>query len=77
MALFGHGIGECLLMACLGHVGSLKLKQKFNCNYVKIEISWKWKSHLKKSFQNKSLIYLKPSSAMALVNVSLWLVSAT
>ena len=41
MALFGHGIGECLLMACLGHVGSLKLKQKFNCNYVKIEITGK------------------------------------
>ena len=39
MVLFGHGIGECLLMACLGHVGSLKLKQKFNCNYVKIEIT--------------------------------------
>ena len=24
MARFRHGIGECLLMACLGHVGSLK-----------------------------------------------------
>ena len=28
IALLGRGIGECLLMARLGHWGSLKLKQK-------------------------------------------------
>ena len=30
IALLGCGIGECLLMACLGHIGSLKLKQESN-----------------------------------------------
>ena len=33
-ASFSHGIGGCLLMACLGHVGSLKLKLKSNWNYI-------------------------------------------
>ena len=30
MVLLLCGIGECLLMARLGHLGSLKLKQKSN-----------------------------------------------
>ena len=32
MALFGCGIGECLPMARLGHLDSLKLKWKLNWN---------------------------------------------
>ena len=50
MALLGHGIDECLLMACLGYLGSLKLKWKSSWNYVKIETIWKWKHDLKKKF---------------------------
>ena len=30
MALLDHSIGDCLLMARLGHLGSLKLKRKSN-----------------------------------------------
>ena len=30
MARLSHGMGECLLMARLGHVGSLKSKLKSN-----------------------------------------------
>ena len=30
MARLSHGIGECLLKACLGHEGSLKSKLKPN-----------------------------------------------
>ena len=50
MALLGHGFGECFLMARLGHLGSLKLKQKSSWNYVKIETTWKWNYDLKKTF---------------------------
>ena len=77
MALFGHGIGEFLFMVYLGHVSSLKSKRKSNCNYMKIETKLKWKYYLKKFFQAKSLIYLRPFSDMALVKVFLWSVSAT
>ena len=41
MARLGHGIGECLLMVHLGHLGSLKsklIKLKLNENYMKIKI---------------------------------------
>ena len=30
MPPLGHGIGECFLMARLGHLGSLKSKRKSN-----------------------------------------------
>ena len=30
MAHLGHDIGKCLLIACPGHVGSLKLKLESN-----------------------------------------------
>ena len=30
MTCHGHGIGECLLMACLCHEGTLKSKLKSN-----------------------------------------------
>ena len=72
MAFLGHGIGDCLHMARL-----LKSKRKSNWNYVKIKTKWKWKYDLKNTFQIKSLMYLRPASAMALVNVSLWPVLAT
>ena len=77
MALLGRGIGEGLLMARLGHLGSLKLKQKSNWNWVEIETAWKWKCDLKKTLETKLLIYLRPASTMALVDVSLWSASAT
>ena len=32
VALLGHSVGECLPMARLGHLGSLKLKRKSNWN---------------------------------------------
>ena len=50
MARLGHGIGECLLMVHLGHLGSLKsklIKLKLNENYMKIKIKWKSKYDLK------------------------------
>ena len=59
MALLGHGIDECLLMARLGYLGSLKSKWKSSWNYVKIENIRKWKYDLKKKFQTKSLIYVR------------------
>ena len=50
MVLLGHGIDNCLLMASLGHLGSLKSKGKSNWNYLEIETTWKWKYNLKKAF---------------------------
>ena len=50
MALLGHGIDECFLMARLGYLGSLKLKWMSVWNYVKIETIWKWKDDLRKKF---------------------------
>ena len=43
MAHLGHGIGVCLFMARLGHVGSLKLKWKSNWNYIKTNQKMIWK----------------------------------
>ena len=44
MAILGHGINKCLLMARLGYLGSLKLKMKVklqlrqNQNFMKMKI---------------------------------------
>ena len=44
MALLGHGISECVLMTCLGHVDSLRLTLK-----SKLETTWwKWKNMISK-----------------------------
>ena len=44
MALLGHGISECVLMTCLGHVDSLRLTRK-----SKLESTWwKWKNMISK-----------------------------
>ena len=51
MARLGHGIGESLLIVCLGQVPGLKLKLKLNWNYIKIEFTWKWKYDLKNIFK--------------------------
>ena len=48
MSQHSHGISECLLMASLGDVRSLRPKWKSNCSYMKMETTWKWKHDLKK-----------------------------
>ena len=50
MALLGHDIDECLFMARLSHLGSLKSKQKSNWDYLEIETRWKWQYDLRKTF---------------------------
>ena len=72
MTLLGDGIDECFLTDPLNHLGSLKSTRKSNWNYGKIKTTWKWKYDLRKTFQIKPLIYLRPTSAVTLVNVSLW-----
>ena len=74
MAFLGHCTGECLFMARRSHLGCLKSKLRSNWNYLKIKTTWKWKYDLKKN--NKSSIYLRPVSAMTMVNGSSWPVSA-
>ena len=39
----GYEIGECFLMASLMYVKKLKSKLKSNWNYMKIEVTCKWK----------------------------------
>ena len=65
-----HGIGEYLLMACLGLVGNLKSKLKSNWIYTKIGTAWKWKCET--FFQMKLVIYLQTTLALALVCVSFY-----
>ena len=51
MSLLGHGVDVFLWpMARLGHLGSLKSKQKLYWSYVKIETTWKWNYDLRKTF---------------------------
>ena len=52
MARRSHGISECLLMASLGDVRSLRPKWKSNCSYMKMETTWKGKHDLKKKKLN-------------------------